>query len=178
MLDRSPSKRHKIGLGGGCHWCTEGVFSSLIGVLQVDQGWMASTLEHASLSEAIQVFFDPSVISLSVLIEIHLLTHSSGSNHSMRSKYRSAIYVYSDEQGRVAQTILDELKAVSDLPIVTEIYDFSEFKLNKAPLQDYFYTGPNRPFCQTYIHPKLRLLLTRFSQQVDHKKLQDTGLTL
>tara|TARA_B100000795_G_scaffold173674_1_gene130984 strand:- start:4871 stop:5212 length:342 start_codon:yes stop_codon:yes gene_type:complete len=32
----------KIGLGGGCHWCTEAVFMSLKGVRSVRQGWIAS----------------------------------------------------------------------------------------------------------------------------------------
>jgi peptide-methionine (S)-S-oxide reductase len=73
-----------VGLGGGCHWCTEGVFTSLIGITKVDQGWIASNSEHFSLYEAIEVYFDPAVISLSDLIEIHLHTHASSSNHSMR----------------------------------------------------------------------------------------------
>jgi peptide methionine sulfoxide reductase MsrA len=33
----------KIGLGGGCHWCTEGVFESLIGVTKVNQGGQRQT---------------------------------------------------------------------------------------------------------------------------------------
>jgi peptide-methionine (S)-S-oxide reductase len=64
-------------LGGGCHWFTEGVFTSLIGITKVDQGWTASNCEHSSLSEAIEVNFDPAVISLSDLIEIHLHTHAN-----------------------------------------------------------------------------------------------------
>ena len=68
----------KIGLGGGCHWCTEGVFESLLGIAYVNQGWIASNGEN---SEADEVYFDPAVISLSDLIEIHLYTHASRSNH-------------------------------------------------------------------------------------------------
>ena len=32
----------KAGFGGGCHWCTEGVFQALRGVAQVDQGFVQS----------------------------------------------------------------------------------------------------------------------------------------
>jgi peptide methionine sulfoxide reductase MsrA len=65
----------KIGLGGGCHWCTEGVFESLLGVTCVNQGWIASNGENSDYSEAVEVYFDPAVISLADLIEIHLHTH-------------------------------------------------------------------------------------------------------
>jgi peptide-methionine (S)-S-oxide reductase len=33
---------NRIGFGGGCHWCTEAVFQSLIGVEKVEQGFIAS----------------------------------------------------------------------------------------------------------------------------------------
>jgi peptide-methionine (S)-S-oxide reductase len=86
----------KVGLGGGCHWCTEGIFESLIGIKAVNQGWIASIDNNAELSEAIEVYFDPSMITLKTLIEIHLHTHASTVNHSIRQKYRSAIYTYND----------------------------------------------------------------------------------
>ena len=72
---------NKIGLGDGCHWCTEGVFESLLGVACVNQGWIASNGKNSDYSEAVEVYFDPTVISLSELIEIHLHTHASRSNH-------------------------------------------------------------------------------------------------
>jgi peptide-methionine (S)-S-oxide reductase len=84
-LNTSNQSRHseiatapsRIGLGGGCHWCTEGVFESLIGISKVNQGWIASSGEHFHFSEAIEVYFDPAIISLSDLIEIHLYTHTT-----------------------------------------------------------------------------------------------------
>jgi peptide-methionine (S)-S-oxide reductase len=168
----------KIGLGGGCHWCTEGVFESLIGITQVNQGWIASSGEHSDLSEAIEVYFDPAVISLSVLIEIHLYTHASTSNHSMRGKYRSAIYAYDDNQFNQSLDILKVLSADFDDALVTQVYAFKSFKPNKLELTDYFYSAPDRPFCQTYIQPKLKLLLARFNRHVDHEKMSTIGLEL
>lgn len=166
----------KIGLGGGCHWCTEGVFESLLGVQYVNQGWIASTGEHSDFSEAVEVYFDPTVISLSDLIEIHLYTHASRSNHSMRGKYRSAIYVYDDSQYKQASGILNELSADFDEALITQVYPFKSFKQNKVELTDYFYSAPDKPFCQTYIQPKLKLLLARFKRHVDQDKMADAGL--
>jgi len=166
----------KIGLGGGCHWCTEGVFTSLIGITKVNQGWIASNGEHSSLSEAIEVYFDPAVISLSDLIEIHLHTHASTSNHSMRGKYRSAIYTYDDVQFKQAQNILHLLSADFQKPVITQVYPFKRFQQNKIELTDYFYSANERPFCQTYIQPKIRLLIARFSRHVDQHKMAEIGL--
>ncbi|MCJ8321314.1 MAG: peptide-methionine (S)-S-oxide reductase [Colwellia sp.] len=161
----------KIGLGGGCHWCTEGVFESLIGIKAVNQGWIASIDNNAESSEAIEVYFDQSIISLQTLIEIHLHTHASTSNHSMRQKYRSAIYTYNDAQNQEANKVLDSLQSDFDKPIITQVLPFDSFKANKDELLNYLYKSPNKPFCKTYIHPKLRLLLTRFKHQVNDEKI-------
>ncbi|MGV2989840.1 peptide-methionine (S)-S-oxide reductase [Vibrio sp. E150_011] len=161
----------KIGLGGGCHWCTEGVFESLTGIKEVKQGWIASIDDHAALSEAIEVYFDQSVISLQTLIEIHLHTHASTSNHSMREKYRSAIYTYNDNQNQEAKNIVGVLQSDFDEAIITQVLPFYAFKANKDEFQHYLYNSPDKPFCKTYIHPKLRLLLARFKNQVNDEKI-------
>ena len=163
----------KIGLGGGCHWCTEGVFESLIGIKKVNQGWIASIENNADFSEAIEVYFDQTILSLQSAIEIHLHTHASTSNHSMRKKYRSAIYTYNEQQYKEVREILILLQNDFDEPIITQILPFHSFKSNKNELVNYFYQSPNRPFCQTYIHPKLKILLTRFKSHVDIKKLAE-----
>lgn len=88
----------RVSLGGSCHWCTEAIFQSLKGVTTVFQGWEASTDENTSFSEAVTIDYDETIITLKSLVEIHLHTHSSTSNHSFRKKYRSAVYYYSEEQ--------------------------------------------------------------------------------
>lgn len=164
-------KKQKVGFGGGCHWCTEGVFSSLIGVDKVNQGWISSIGKHSNLSEAIEVVFDSSVISLAILIEIHLHTHASTSNHSMREKYRSAVYTYTDAQHEEVKSILENLQEDFGKKIITTAYPFQEFKENKAEFQNYLYKSPNNIFCKNYIYPKLQLLLSNYTRQVNHEKL-------
>lgn len=127
-------------------------------------------------SEAIEVTFDSSEIDLQTLVKIHLYTHSSTSSHSMRGKYRSAIYAYDDEQFLQIEAILEDLQSEFDQTIVTQAYRFSEFKKNKSELLEYMYTSPERPFCKTYIHPKLKLLIAEFSEHVDTQKLSDAGI--
>ncbi|MCW8878649.1 MAG: peptide-methionine (S)-S-oxide reductase [Kangiellaceae bacterium] len=178
-----------IGLGGGCHWCTEGIFQSLKGVIQVKQGWIAAKavsacpkhlnyFEHSNYSEAVEIYFEPQTISLKTLIEIHLYTHASAANHSMRGKYRSAVYAYEEAQFLQAQQILESFENLFDKPIVTLVLAFDSFKPNQEKYRNYFFKAPNKPFCQTYIHPKLKLLLAQFKQQVDQEKLTRAGVNL
>lgn len=163
-----------IGLGGGCHWCTEAVFLSLRGVLHAAQGWIAAE-ENESFSEAVIVHYDPAKINLAVLIAVHLHTHSSTANHSMRSKYRSALYVFKKEQLQICAEILNSLQRDFDKQIVTEILTFHTFRPSAENELNYYYSNPSKPFCQTFIHPKMKILLEHFSAYAQINKINRSG---
>lgn len=154
----------KIGFGGGCHWCTEAVFQSLVGVRHVDQGFIRSLPPWDDYSEAVIVDFDPRAVGLDVLIEVHLLTHASTSKHKMRGKYRSAIYTLSEQQQTDALRHLDTLQNDFSDPLITRVLPFEAFRASDPRLQDYYRQNPSRPFCVSYIEPKLRLLRARFGK--------------
>ncbi|MBT2159825.1 peptide-methionine (S)-S-oxide reductase [Zobellia barbeyronii] len=154
----------KIALGGGCHWCTEAVFQSLKGVTKVEQGFISSTGNYSAFSEAIIVHFNPIVIDLKDLIEIHLHTHKSTSNHSMRNKYRSAVYTYSSDQTNEAHHILNELQTSFDDTLITKVFPFKAFKPSQKEFKNYYYNNPEKPFCQKHINPKLQLLLAKYRE--------------
>jgi len=155
----------KIGFGGGCHWCTEAVFECLDGVDEVLQGWISSSEESkGAFSEAVLLRYDPFVIPLEILVEIHLLTHNSSSNHSMRDKYRSAIYTFNEEQLQEAKDILAKKANLFHKPIVTEVLPLEEFKLNQQKYLHYYKKDPSRAFCRTYIEPKLKMIVKEYSK--------------
>jgi peptide-methionine (S)-S-oxide reductase len=162
--------RLKIALGGGCHWCTEAVFQSLKGIFQVEQGYVSCSEKNNFFSEAIIVHYDPNQISLKALIEIHLHTHKSTSDHSMRDKYRSAIYVFSTKELEEVSIILSNLQSSFEKKIITKVYHFDRFKPSGEQFLDYYYRNPNKPFCNTYIRPKLSLLIEKFSDHTLLKK--------
>ena len=159
-----------IGFGGGCHWCTEAVFQSLVGVTNVDQGWISPKGCIEEFSEAVIVSYDPLKISLDVLVDIHLHTHSSTSQHQFRKKYRSAVYVYSAEQHFEVVEIINSLQANFEHPLVTQVLTFGWFKSN-SEYKNYYYDNPEKPFCENFINPKLKLLLEQFSSYADIKKI-------
>lgn len=161
----------RIGLGGGCHWCTEAVFAALRGVVRVEQGFIRADAPDDNFSEAVLLTFQPDRISLGSLIEIHLRTHSSTSNHAMRPKYRSAVYVMDEVQAEAARRVLIEVGQGFDAPLVgqgfdaplvTRILPYRTFKASDERFQRYAEKNAGGPFCTTYIDPKLALLRKEF----------------
>lgn len=154
----------KVALGGGCHWCREAVFLSLRGVNKVEQGFVSQKGGESSLSEAIIVTYDPLEISLKDLIEIHLHTHQSTSEHSFRYKYRSAVYVFSEKDFDESNRILKALQADFSRKLITKTFYFKAFKPSDEQFHNYYYSNPEKPFCKSYIDPKLKVLMTKYSK--------------
>lgn len=146
--------------------CTEAVFQSLSGVYNVEQGFVASTGSNTAFSEAVVVHFNSQEISLSSQIEVHLHTHKSTSTHSMRPKYRSAIYSFTKKQHTTAQEILQSLQPKFEKRLITQVLSFSQFEPSKKQYIDYYLKNPKKPFCENYITPKLEQLSERYPELV------------
>lgn len=163
MPTQLSTETQRIGFGGGCHWCTEAVFATLRGVKQVKQGFIRSDAPDDSFSEGVVITFEPNEITLSTLIAIHLRTHSSTSNHSMRGKYRSAVYAMDAAQADAVRKTLTVLAPEFDAPLVTRVLLFRAFKASDVRFQRYAEKNGSGPFCTKYIDPKLALLRQEFS---------------
>ncbi len=156
-------KLAEAGFGGGCHWCTEGVFQALRGVAQVDQGFVQSDAPTDTWAEGVIVTFDPSVISLATLSEVHLRTHSAARARSPRSKYRSAIYIFAESQRPEADLAIARVADEMGKAVHTLVLPFRHFRASDARFQNYYRTDPSRPFCRRYIDPKLDYIRQHFS---------------
>lgn len=139
------------------------MFASLRGVSSVEQGFAQSQPPNEAWSEAVRIAFDTTLIPLRVLTEVHLRTHASTSNHKMRGKYRSAVYVVSDEQGNEMRSLLNNLRDAFDAPLVTQVLPMTGFRLSDPRFRRYFERNEGGPFCTRYIDPKLALLRENFA---------------
>jgi peptide-methionine (S)-S-oxide reductase len=166
VTTKTSSPLAAIGFGGGCHWCTEAVFASLRGVTRVEQGYIRSAAPHHEFSEAVLIDFDKQVIPLATLIEIHLRTHASTSLHSMRNKYRSAVYVGSAPLADRCKSILNALQPEFRKPLITQVLELIEFQPSPEQYKGYYAADPTRPFCTTYIDPKLAMLRKQYASFV------------
>lgn len=154
----------KIGFGGGCHWCTEGVFQALRGVVHVDQGFIQSEAPADAWAEGVVVSFDPAIISVATLAEVHLRTHSANTSYSPNGRYRSAIYAFAANQHHDSALVVAEFAKNSGGTARTLVLPFLGFKPSEERYQNYYRTDPDRPFCRRYIDPKLEYIRRHFAQ--------------
>ena len=155
----------KLGLGGGCHWCTEAVFQAVAGVQKVEQGYISSSTPHDSMSEAVIVHFTDQ-LDLEKLIDIHLETHSSTKEHSRRDDYRSAIYYFEEDMKSRLEVVMNSLSRKRKTTYITQILTFHSFNPSRESIQNYYKTRPDAPFCKRYIEPKLKIVY----EMMNHRK--------
>lgn len=144
----------KATFAGGCFWCMEPPFEKLDGVREVLSGYTGGhkenpTYEEVSAGEtghveAVQVFYDPSRISYSELLDVFWKqidpTDPNGQFVDRGSQYRSAIFYHTKEQKRLAEKSMDDLQKSGRFtkPIVTEILPASQFFKAEDYHQDYY----------------------------------------
>ena len=156
---------------GGCFWCTEAVFRDVIGVSEVESGYIGGTTENPTYkevcsgltghAEVIQLQFDPKVISYDQLLEIFWKTHDpttlNQQGADVGTQYRSVVYYHNEEQKEKAayyKKRLEEEKAF-DKPIVTEISPIAKFYKAEDYHQNYFRQNPMQGYCAYIVAPKV-----------------------
>jgi peptide-methionine (S)-S-oxide reductase len=169
-------------LGGGCFWCTEAVFDSVIGVEDVVSGYSGGHKENPTYqevcsettghAEAVQVKFDANEISYKEILEIFFGTHDpttlNRQGNDVGSSYRSAVFYHTPEQKETAREVVKELteEDVFGKPIVTEITEFTNFYPAEDYHQEYFANNPNQPYCMGVVAPKVSKFRQKFSDRL------------
>ncbi|MDO8725326.1 MAG: peptide-methionine (S)-S-oxide reductase MsrA [Candidatus Methanoperedens sp.] len=164
-------------LAGGCFWCFEAIFKELIGVEKVVSGYSGGLMSDPSYkevssgktghAEAVQITFDPGIISFKELLEVFFTIHDpttlNRQGADVGTQYRSAIFYHTPEQAKIAKEVIAELESekIWGAPIVTEITQFKAFYHAEKYHQDYFLHNPDHPYCRVVIEPKV----TKFRKQ-------------
>ena len=165
-------------LAGGCFWCIEAVFQRIKGVTKVVSGYAGGNVENPTYeqvctgktghTEAVQVTFDTSKITLLEILEIfwhlHDPTTLNRQGADQGTQYRSAIFYTSKEQKDIIDESLHRLileQSYAD-PIVTEISPLEVFYEAQEYHQNYFNTHPTQGYCSLVINPKISKLRKMF----------------
>jgi len=171
QVSELPANLETATFGSGCFWCTEAIFQNVDGVHKVVSGYTGGKVKNPTYkeicsgltghAEAIQLSFDPAVISYDELLEIFWQTHDpttlNRQGADAGTQYRSVIFYHSDQQKERASFYkkkLDESGTFND-PIVTEISPAATFYPAEDYHQNYYNLNASAPYCSYVITPKL-----------------------
>lgn len=168
---------------GGCFWCFEAIFKRLRGVDNVVSGYAGGQTknpdyeqvvsDNSGHAEAVQIKFDPNIISYNQLVEIFFRLHDpttlNRQGPDSGEQYRSVIFYHSESQKETAEKEVEKLERVNVYrdPIVTEIIPYANFYKAENYHQDYYEKNKNsNPYCRLVIDPKIQKLYRDFKNQV------------
>ena len=168
-------------IAGGCFWCTEAVFRDVIGVSEVESGYIGGTVANPTYkavcsgttghAEAIRVTYDPAVLSYAQLLDMFMETHDPSQlnrqGNDVGTQYRSAIFPLDDAQRAEAEAAIGRWNAGHGTMAVTTLEGTSEW----YPAEDYHQEywdgeGQRNPYCLAVIPPKLAKLRKSFANRV------------
>jgi len=172
----------KATLAGGCFWCLEAVFLELKGVEHVESGYAGGHLPNpiyqqvctgeTGHAEAVQVTFDPAVISyrdlLGIFFTMHDPTTLNRQGADVGTQYRSAIFYHSPAQQADAEAAIADVAASGHWPgtVVTEVAPLDVFYPAEGYHRDYYRRNPRQGYCQFVIAPKVAKLRKEFFERL------------
>lgn len=178
-----PGRRvETITLAGGCFWCLEAVFKQVKGVRDAVSGYSGGSAPHPTYeqvstgatghAEAVQITFDPEVLSLRDLLEIFFTIHDpttlNRQGADVGTQYRSVIFYSTPEQKAAADRAIGEIgqEGIWDRPLVTQVVPFNKFYKAEDSHRDYYERNPSQPYCSLVIRPKLLKFREKFRDRL------------
>lgn len=159
---------------GGCFWCTEAVFLELNGVNKVVSGYIGGKTINPTYkdicngdtghAEAIQITFDPNIISYGELLEIFFATHDpttlNRQGNDIGTQYRSEIFYNNEAQKQLSEEYIALMTKENTFgkPIVTTVLPASKFYEAEDYHQNYYNQNKMQGYCSYIITPKIEKL--------------------
>jgi len=146
-------------LAGGCFWGMQDLIRKLPGVAETRVGYTggevpnATYRNHGNHAEAIEVLFDPAVLSYRDLLEfffqIHDPTTPNRQGNDIGPSYRSEIFYVTDAQRDEAHRTIADVDASGLWPgrVVTAVSPVGDFWQAEPEHQDYLERYPNGYTC-------------------------------
>jgi len=145
---------------GGCFWCVESTFEGQDGVLDVISGYTGGPEKNPNYEqvssgttghlEAIQITYDPEIISYKTLLEIFFQqidpTDGQGSFVDRGDHYRPAVFFHTEaqrDQAKETIRLIDTTK-IFDSPVATQVLPATVFYTAETYHQDYHQKNPIR----------------------------------
>lgn len=161
--EKPAANRETAILAGGCFWGMEEILRKIPGIVSTEVGYTGGKAPNPSYkqvctgltghAEAIEIVFDPSLLSYDKLLDIFFRMHDpttpNQQHNDIGTQYRSAIFYTSPEQKATAERVIKELTAAGRFrrPIVTEVTKAGEFYPAEDYHQDYLVKNPGGYNC-------------------------------
>lgn len=153
----------------GCFWCVEAVYESVKGVEEVINGYAgghtknptyeASNTGRTGHAEAVEVIYDPKVVSFSTLVDVYFASQNpsqvNGQGPDRGSQYRSILFYQNDEQKQIIESKKEALAKKLNAKIAAEVYPFQKFWIAEDYHQNYERLHPNNRYIQGVSIPRL-----------------------
>ena len=169
-------------LAGGCFWCIEAVFREVSSVREVIPGYTGGTTRNPTYeqvctgmtghAEALQVNFNPSMISykeiLNIFFSVHDPTTLNRQGADMGTQYRSAIFYHNQQQKIIAEELIGELNKAHlwKKSIVTQVTPLGTFYPAENYHSEYYSRHPEQVYCQIVISPKVNKFRKQWTKQL------------
>jgi len=146
-------------LAGGCFWGMQDLIRKRPGILSTRVGYTGGNLPNATYrnhdghAEAIEIEFDPSVISFRDILEFFFQIHDPSTRdrqgNDIGSAYRSEIFYTSDAQQQMALQTIEDVNASGLWPgkVVTAVSPVGDFWEAEPEHQDYLERVPGGYTC-------------------------------
>ncbi len=155
----------------GCFWCVEASYESVKGVKEVLSGYSGGHTENPTYessstgttghAEAIEVIYDPKVVSFATLIDVYFasqdVTQVNGQGVDRGSQYRSIIFYQNEEQKKIVDEKIAAMnKKITPKEVAAEVYPFQKFWVAEAYHQDFEKNNPENGYVQRVSIPRLK----------------------
>jgi peptide-methionine (S)-S-oxide reductase len=148
----APARLESAVFAGGCFWCTEADFEKVPGVMTAISGYAGGKTRNPSYEqvsaggtghyEAVRVIYDPRRVSYAALVDHYFRTvdptDAGGQFCDRGDSYRTAIFVATPAQRKVAETEKAQVARQLKLRIATAILPAGPFWPAEGYHQDYY----------------------------------------
>jgi len=164
----------------GCFWCVEAIYESVKGVEDVISGYSgghtsnptyeASNTGRTGHAEAVEVIYDPSIVSFSTLVDVYFgsqnVTQVNGQGPDNGSQYRSILFYQNAEEKRILEEKKAEVAETVRKPVAAEIYPFQKFWVAEDYHQNYERLHPEHPYIQNVSKPRYQRFKAKFPELI------------
>ena len=167
---------------GGCFWGIQEGFIELKGVIKSTSGYSGGTKKNPTYeevtsgttghAEAVQIIYDPSIISFAQLLDAFFVMHDptqlNRQGPDVGEGYRSVAFYNNTEEKKLIDHAISkyEKSGLHVQPVVTEVTEFKIFYPAEQYHQDYYKQNPYSGYIINVCGPKVEKLRKAFPELI------------